>query len=81
MSDSHRAVLFEQRPGDELHQREQVDQPFLLQAQQAQHFTQLFTLHAATLQTQLLTPAARFDFFFPFKNVTRGKIVFLHVPL
>lgn len=59
---SHQAVFFEQRPGDELQQGQQVDQTFLLQAQQTQHSTQLFTLHTTTLQTQMqiFISAARF---------------------
>ena len=47
---SHRIVFFEQRPGDELEQRQHVDQPLLLQAQQTQHFAELLALHAAVLK-------------------------------
>lgn len=47
---SHQVVLFEQRPGDELEQRQHVDQPLLLQAQQTQHFAELLALHATVLK-------------------------------
>lgn len=47
---SHQVILFEQRPGDELEQRQHVDQPLLLQAQQTQHFAELLALHAAVLK-------------------------------
>lgn len=50
---SHRAVFFEQGPSDELQQRQEVDQPFLLQAQQTQHLTQLVALHTTNLQTHI----------------------------
>lgn len=46
---SYRAVLLEQRPGDELHQRQQLEQSFLLQAQQTQDFTELLAWHSAAL--------------------------------
>lgn len=47
---SHRASFREQRPGDELQQRHQPDQPVLLQSQHTQHLPQLIALNATTLQ-------------------------------
>lgn len=49
---SRSLLFFEQRPGDELQQRQQADQAFLPQAQETQRYPRLLTRHAATLQPQ-----------------------------
>lgn len=56
---THRALLPQQRPGDELQQRQHPDQTFLLQAQQPQSFTQLVARHAAVLWTRAVTSAVQ----------------------
>lgn len=52
VSSTHCAVFLKKRPGDELQQRHQVDEAFLLQAQQTQQSPQLVALHATRLHRQ-----------------------------
>lgn len=55
---TYHIVLLEQRPGDELKERQQVAQTFLLQPEQTQHLTQLLALDATFLQMLMLNLGA-----------------------